>query len=220
LRRLTQTDDGNLEENPGTGRIEAFSDGVFAVAMTLLVLNLQVPHVPDNATFSEAVQSLAPLGFKVLTFTLSFMFVVVVWVNHHQIFHSLRCTDRHLLWWNAFLLFWICLLPFPTAFVGQYPHLPLAMMLLSGMLGCGAIAFLLLVRHADGVSLYRDEVSAETRASIMKRCLISPPVFFAAALIAIGSPTIALIAVFAMMGYLFLPSRVTVAAPTDSSKMR
>ncbi len=54
----------------------------------------------------------------------------------------------------------------------------------------------------------------------MKRCLVSPPAFFAAALIAIGAPMIALITVFAVMGYLFLPSRVTVAAPTDSSKTR
>ncbi len=208
----------NVEVKPGTGRLEAFSDGVFAVAMTLLVLDLRVPHVPDNATFAQAVYSLAPVGFKVLTFTLSFVFIVIVWVNHHQIFHSLHHTDRGLLWWNAFLLFWICLLPFPTGFVGEYPHLPLATMLLSGVLCGGAIAFLLLVRHVDAASLYRSEISRETRSSIMKRCLIAPPAFFITALIAIRSPTTALAAVFAVMGYLFLPTRVTVSPSLDSSK--
>lgn len=206
-----------VEVNPGTGRVEAFSDGVFAVAMTLLALNIRVPHVRDNATFAAAAHSLAPVGFEALSFTLSFIFVVVVWVNHHQIFHALHHTDRGLMWWNASLLFWICLLPFPTAFVGEYPRLPLATMLLSGVLCGGAIAFLLLVRHADAAALYRDEISAATRSAIMKRCLVGPPAFVTTALIAIGSPTIALVALFAVMGYFFLPSRVTVVPPMDAS---
>jgi len=215
MSRVGAHEEQSVEVNPGTGRVEAFSDGVFAVAMTLLALEIRVPQLPANATFVESVQSLAPVGFKVLTFTLSFLFVVIVWVNHHQIFHALHHTDRGLMWWNAFLLFWICLLPFPTAFVGEYPHLPLAAMLLSGVLCGGAIGFLLLVRHADAALLYREEISAETRSAIMKRCLVGPPTFATTALIAIESPTFALVGLFAVMGYFFLPTRVTVAPSAE-----
>jgi uncharacterized membrane protein len=105
----------------GTGRIEAFSDGVFAVAITLLVLNLQVPDIASRLVSRELWPDLLSLWPKVLIYMLSFMIVGIYWVGHHNIFHCIEYSDRTLLWLNLLLLMCIVFLPFPTAIVGKYP---------------------------------------------------------------------------------------------------
>src|SRR6266487_2888595 len=102
-----------------TNRIEAFSDGVFAVAITLLVLNLQVPQL---ASANELVPKLSELWPKLLSYALSFVIVGIYWVAHHNTFHYIKQSDRNLLWLNILLLMCIVFLPFPTALLGQYPE--------------------------------------------------------------------------------------------------
>jgi uncharacterized membrane protein len=99
-------------------RLEAFSDGVFAIVITLLVLEIKVPHVPEN----ELKQALIALLPKYFSFALSFIIIGVYWVSHHSMLHFIVKTDRVSLWLNMLVLFTICIIPFPTAIIGDYPN--------------------------------------------------------------------------------------------------
>src|SRR5712692_6409261 len=100
----------NTQSNQGTGsvlstnRIEAFSDGVFAVAITLLVLNLQIPQLAASVVSRELVPKLIELWPKLLIYVLSFVIVGIYWVGHHNTFHYIKRSDRTLLWLNLLLL--------------------------------------------------------------------------------------------------------------------
>lgn len=100
---------------PGTGRVEAFSDGVFAIVITLLVLDLKDPaHLPGELAIELARQWPAYLSY-----TASFLYVAVIWLNHHQAFVGIRRVNTGLQWANVTLLFTTALIPFPTAVLSQ-----------------------------------------------------------------------------------------------------
>jgi TMEM175 potassium channel family protein len=101
-----------------TTRIEAFSDGVFAIAITLLILEIKVPR--DLASPATLAQALAHQWPSYLAFVTSFFTILIMWVNHHRLFtHIGRCDDR-LLFYNGLLLLGIAIVPFPTALVAEY----------------------------------------------------------------------------------------------------
>src|SRR5437870_12911879 len=97
----------------GKGRLEAFSDGVIAVIITIMVLELRAPHGAD-------LPALAPLAPAVLSYVLSFVFVGIYWNNHHHMLHAAQHIDGRVLWANLHLLFWLSLVPFTTGWVGEY----------------------------------------------------------------------------------------------------
>jgi uncharacterized membrane protein len=97
----------------GKGRLEAFSDGVFAVIITIMVLEIKVPHGDDLA----ALRSVAP-AFAV--YVLSFVYVGIYWNNHHHMLHATHRIDGRSLWANLHLLFWLSLVPATTAWVGDH----------------------------------------------------------------------------------------------------
>src|SRR5690349_18372680 len=103
------------------GRVEGFSDGVFAIVLTLLVLELRVPNVVDHSSLGQYVVAMAPLIPKFVSFVLSFVMISIHWVNHHYFFHHLRSAPLGLVWLNNLFLLWICFLPFPTAMLGDHP---------------------------------------------------------------------------------------------------
>jgi uncharacterized membrane protein len=96
----------------GTNRLEAFSDGVIAVIITIMVLEMKVPR----DTTLNSLLSIAP---QFLAYLLSFLVVAIMWVNHHHLVHAARRADAHLLWSNNNLLFWMSLIPFVTAYMGN-----------------------------------------------------------------------------------------------------
>ena len=98
----------------GKGRLEAFSDGVIAVIITIMVLELRDPAGQDFA----ALRSLGP---SLLTYILSFVFVGIYWVNHHHLLHATQRIDGRVLWANLHLLLWLSLVPFTTGWVGEHP---------------------------------------------------------------------------------------------------
>lgn len=103
------------------GRVETFSDGIFAIIITLLVLEIKVPHIEDMHSSGELKDALAALMPKILSWIISFFTIAVIWVNHHKIFKQLKVIDAGVFWWNAFLLLWCSFIPFPTAVLGDYP---------------------------------------------------------------------------------------------------
>jgi uncharacterized membrane protein len=120
-------------------RLEAFSDGVIAILITILVLELKVPHGSDW----DAIRPLAPV---LLTYVLSFIFLGIYWNNHHHLLHAADGINGRILWANLHLLFWLSLIPFVTGWMGEnlLARLPAA---IYGVVMLGAaIAYYILVR--------------------------------------------------------------------------
>ena len=104
-------------------RLEAFSDGMFAIIITLLILELKVPHLETNSAH-DFFQSLKELVPKFLSFIFTFFLLSIFWVNHHSILHKIEKVDTSLLWLNILFLFFSSLFPFIAAFIGDYPMNP------------------------------------------------------------------------------------------------
>ncbi|MFS2005522.1 TMEM175 family protein [Duganella sp. CT11-25] len=121
----------------GKGRLEAFSDGVIAIIITIMVLELKVPHGADFA----ALQELLPVF---LSYVLSFVYVGIFWNNHHHMLHASSVVDGRVLWANLHLLFWLSLVPFATGWMGENHFAPLPVALYGGMLFMSAVAYTLL----------------------------------------------------------------------------
>ena len=116
------------EDDPsglGKGRIEAFSDGVFAIAITLLVLEIHVPQASNTAVV-HLTGALLALWPQLLSYALSFVIVGVYWVGHHLMMHSLRRVDRMLLWLNLLFLLFLTLIPVSANLLGQFRAVPIA----------------------------------------------------------------------------------------------
>jgi uncharacterized membrane protein len=122
-----------------TDRVEAFSDGVFAVIITIMVLELRPP---SGAHFASLVGTLP----AVATYALSFLFIGIYWNNHHHMLRASRGVDGRAMWANLNLLFWLSLIPFSTAWLGRNPLATGPTALYSIVFFLGALAYLLLQR--------------------------------------------------------------------------
>jgi uncharacterized membrane protein len=121
------------------GRLEAFSDGVIAIIITIMVLELKVPHGTDFA-------SLRPLLPVFFSYVLSFLYTGIYWNNHHHLFQAVQHVKGGVLWANLHLLFWLSLLPFVTGWMGENHFAPLTVALYGGVLIMAAVAYAILVR--------------------------------------------------------------------------
>lgn len=108
-----------MKENE-TSRIEAFSDGVFAIAITLLILEIRVPELADLNSNERLLAGLADLWPSYFAFILSFFAVLIMWINHHGFFKYIKTTDTRFLYANGFLLLLVTFIPFPTAVLAKY----------------------------------------------------------------------------------------------------
>ncbi len=166
----------------GTGRIEAFSDGVLAIIITIMVLEMKVPHGTDAA-------SLRPLLPVFLSYVLSFVYVGIYWNNHH---HLLRATERvrgAVLWANLHLLFWLSLVPFVTGWMGENSFGPLPTALYGVVMLLAAVAYWVLqstILAGQG----RDSALAVALKGDIKG-KISPVLYVAAIPLALWKPWIA-----------------------------
>ena len=123
----------------GKGRLEAFSDGVIAIIITIMVLEMKVPHGTDLA-------ALRPLWPTFLSYVLSFVYVGIYWNNHHHMLHAVKHVNGRVLWSNSHLLFWLSLTPFTTAWMGENHFAPIPVAVYGVGLLLNAVAYSLLVR--------------------------------------------------------------------------
>jgi uncharacterized membrane protein len=121
------------------GRLEAFSDGVIAIIITIMVLELKVPH-------GGGLEALRPLLPTLLTYAMSFVFVGIYWNNHHHLLHATTRVSGGVLWANLHLLFWLSLTPFVTGWMGENHFEPLPVAIYGVDLLLSAIAYFILVR--------------------------------------------------------------------------
>ncbi len=102
-------------------RVETFTDGVFAIVMTLLIFGLRLPQIPAHSSLGEYARAMAPLIPNFISFILSFITIAVHWVSHHAFYQRLDHVTIGLVWLNNFFLLWICILPLPTSLLGDHP---------------------------------------------------------------------------------------------------
>lgn len=121
------------------GRLEAFSDGVIAIIITIMVLELKVPAGHDLA-------SLKPMAPVFINYVMSFVYIGIYWNNHHHMFHAVRSINGAVLWANLYLLFWLSMVPFVSSWMGENPFSVIWPMALYGfVLLMNAIAYTILV---------------------------------------------------------------------------
>jgi uncharacterized membrane protein len=129
----------------GKSRIEAFSDGVLAIIITIMVLELKVPHEPSLA----ALGGLWPVF---VSYALSFVYLGIYWNNHHHMFHAVKHVDGGVLWANLHLLFWLSLVPFVTAWMGENHFAAVPTAIYGAVMLMAAVAYWLL----QGTLIRRD----------------------------------------------------------------
>jgi TMEM175 potassium channel family protein len=136
------------------GRLEAFSDGVIAILITIMVLSLAVPR-------GEGLESLAPLAPVFLSYVLSFVFLGIYWSNHHHMLQAVQRVNGAILWCNLYLLFWLSLVPFVTAWMGQNHFGTWAVALYGVVLLMSGIAYYIL---SQALIRYHGQESALAKA--------------------------------------------------------
>jgi uncharacterized membrane protein len=122
------------------GRLEAFSDGVIAILITIMVLELKVPHGGEWG-------ALRPMVPKFLSYVLSFVYLGIYWNNHHHLLHAATAVNGQILWANLHLLFWLSLIPFATAWAGEHAHASAPAALYGVVLLMSAVAYVALQRR-------------------------------------------------------------------------
>src|SRR4051812_44235169 len=147
----------------GKGRVEAFSDGVLAIIITIMVLELRVPHGTELA-------ALRPLVPVLLSYVLSFIYLGIYWNNHHHMLHATHRVTGAILWANLHLLFWLSLVPFVTAWMGENHFASIPTALYGCVLLMAAIAYVLLqqtlIRHDGNESLLAVAVGTDVKGKL------------------------------------------------------
>lgn len=166
----------------GKGRLEAFSDGVLAIIITIMVLELKVPH-------GESLAALRPLLPVLASYVLSFVYVGIYWNNHHHLLHTCTHVTGLVLWANLHLLFWLSLLPFATGWMGENHYAALPTMAYGVVLLMAAIAYWLLQQAL---------LAAEGQTATLRRALgsdwkgkLSPLIYLLAIACAYYAPSLA-----------------------------
>jgi uncharacterized membrane protein len=191
-------------------RIEAFSDGVFGLVATLLVLDLKLPDAFSNMTNKLAISILLHLLPQFLSFAQSFFIVCIFWISHHQFFLSLKKADRKLLWLNNILLFWLCFIPFPTAFLGRYPTNQVAVIVYGSALFLATSSLSLMRYYAFfGSDIHDEHISQIERQKALRLGLLGC-ILFAVSIIAAFISVYISLAIFVIVPWIYVvPRRVT-----------
>ncbi len=182
----------------GKGRLEAFSDGVIAILITIMVLELRVPQGADLA-------ALLPLVPIFLSYVLSFVYLAIYWNNHHHLFQVVRQVNGRVLWANLHLLFWLSLIPFVTAWMGENNFAAWPVALYGVVLLLAACAYFLLVRSL--LALHGQESTLATALGRDFKGKLSIVIYAVAVLLAFVIPLLAC-ALYVLVAVIwFIPDR-------------
>jgi|GEM_PF-323398 len=160
------------DTNFPTTRMEAFSDGVIAIIITLMILEVKPPHL-DDIEDTELKTVILPMLPHIVAYSLSFLMLGIYWVNHHNFFHKIKHGDRKLLWMNLNLLFWMSLIPIPTVFLGSHWHMPIASVFYGIVLFMTSISFTYMGVYCNKNGLFTSEIPEKIRIRNMHRNRLS-----------------------------------------------
>jgi len=182
-----------------TTRLEAFSDGVIAIIITIMVLELKVPHTVGF----QALVEMWPVFF---CYALSFVTVAVYWVNHHHLLHLLRRVDPAVMWSNMNFLFWLSLLPFATAYLGENHAVPFAVALYGVVTTLCGIAYYFL-RHAVACQDRHDARRWALHQHMVRKNRLATVIHLSAVPLAYFSTKLALVVFMVPAAMYFVPDR-------------
>jgi uncharacterized membrane protein len=181
-----------------TNRIEAFSDGVMAIIITIMVLELKAPHDPTPASLGR----MWPVFFA---YVLSFLIIAIYWVNHHHLIHMVTRVDASILWANINLLFWISLIPWVTVYLGDNHVLPFPVALYAAVSLAGALSWFLL--RASIARHHHDPEFERVNKRMTRKNFIAILIYAAAIVVAFIYTPLALILIATPATMYFLPDR-------------
>jgi uncharacterized membrane protein len=162
----TTSESDFADKPPGTGRIESFSDGVIAIIITIMVLELKLP--PDLFYGGHLSEVFAAFWPRLTVYALSFLVIAILLINHHMVLRAAPHSTTPLYWWNANFLFWISLVPLSTAVLGNAPLEPAAAAFYGAVLTANAVSFTLLHRYAVTIGSKSGRVDPIHRLIIYK----------------------------------------------------
>jgi uncharacterized membrane protein len=199
-------------------RVETLADGVFAIAMTLLVLEVHVPDVAAPITGAGMIDALGSILPSLAGFAVSFVVLGMVWIGHHNQFHFIRRVDRALLWINVFYLLCVAFVPFATAFLTRYPLQPAGLLIYGGTLLLGGVSHFASWNHAVNHGLVAEEVTPEIAELFRERISMGIAVYLAATLVGTFLPKIGLVLFASMPVMYMLPSRIDPRLVEDAAE--
>ncbi len=196
----------NQESTNDTNRLETFADGVMAIAITLLILEVKVPDVEGG----KLATALAHLWPSYVSFVVSFLTIGIIWVNHHHMFKLIARTNHAFLMLNVVFLMTICVLPWPTALVATFIRDPdgrvVATAVYGGVMTAIAIMFNVVWRYAStNHRLLGPRFSDQALAKMNRNYLAGPMVYGTATIVAFGEPYVSLGIFAALAVYWLLP---------------
>jgi len=176
----------------GTNRVEAFSDGVFAIAITLLILEIKVPHAGPEEHFWTSLVGLWP---SYLAFLLSFFVILVMWVNHHELIRMVEAVDYPFFFANGLVLLTVTFVPFPTAVVAEHLNTPeagAAVAFYCATFVPNSLSWGLLFYTIHRGNLFKEEVTPEEISRIRGSYAVGPAVYLVATAVAFYQPWLGL----------------------------
>jgi uncharacterized membrane protein len=183
-------------------RLETFSDGVFAIIITLLVLELKVPHLEvDNS--SKMFLELKKLFPVFCSWVISVLIVGTLWLNHHNVLHMAKKSDYGVVWINTIFLLFAALIPFPAHLMGMYPHIPLAVASLGFVLFFASASFIWLYYYITKNYLREEYDYRTTMRNVKWSFILAPAFYFLAASIAWINTYITFV-IYACIPFLFM----------------
>jgi len=190
----------------GTERLNAFSDGVFAIVITLLILEVRVPDVAAQ-DLPRALMGLAP---DLIAYVISFILLGVYWMGHHGMFTFIKRYDRTLLWLNLLFLLFISAMPFPTSLLVRYGDQPISMVIYCATLILAGVTAVAMWRHASRhYRLIAENLDPEVIALTYRRVLTAPIIYMVAlATLLINLNIAKALLLFAILFYI-IPNPVT-----------
>ena len=192
-----------------TTRLENFSDGVFAIVLTLLAFQFKVPKFTHDALLTQNFNELLNIAPYLMGFIFSFFFIAVFWVNHHHLYHAVKEVNSTLLWYNIHFLFWITMLPFAIAMVGDHPHISLAAVCLGIVLFMASLAAYLLLRYSYVKSKLVDEtLSNDSIQSGLLKNFIAVVVTFFGILVALKWVYVSYCIYFVVLVIFLIPQKM------------
>jgi TMEM175 potassium channel family protein len=163
-------------------RLEAFSDGIIAFAITLLILDIHLQDVSADITNAGMIEALLALVPHFLIYVISFLICTVWWVSHHALIHDLDHVDPRLLWLNSLFLMWIAVLPFPTGLLGHHPRQPVAIALYGTVCAMTCVSFSMMRWYASFPGhLTKKEIDETQLRRDMRLSLCFPVLYLSAA---------------------------------------
>lgn len=203
----------NVEKHEGTGRLEAFSDGIFGIAATLLVIEIKIPpRMADSAQFVDALIRQWP---AYMSYAASFIYLGIYWAHHLYIFRHFKRVDHVFLKLNILFLMMIAFIPFPTAVLGEHLHLNderqrIATLVYIGTLIVTSALFLALWLYGTNKHrLVEESLPHDFIASTRQRYTAGPIAYIFCFFIALWYPTTSLVMVLLISFFYFLPFRMT-----------